>query len=562
MKTAGFDILLLLNEKLLNEVSGVLFYNNFLTFNGKKDFASGDDALPADTLSKIPATLKSFLEVRYRCKLLHEPHIDFRVGNKLGIKANLRIYIWMMDGLELKFDASLNIETPIYIDGFNQTINVQISQADVKQFEIKYGYTPTQDIVLQLDDLFENALKAYFEDSRNPLQIELPTIEQYMPSTDKADATNKIPIFINALKMVNNTTMVVAANFFDNDRGNEAQITNFAKNCNLGIAISETAMLKLYDFWWTRTTWEKKFQKEDSFTIDMVDKIVGFIVELIGFVKKAGAALLTAGIWDIDTEYLTTTFNYTIDLRFRTKPTFDLLSGNRVAIYNLGVKIYGTLNAIVEYKVTHSIDTSGAIPDECTPWEDDIKVSEEIKKRQILDLVISIRNLLLTYCVGKVVLNEEKKCLEVEILDFDVDMTKLIPADCLYWDIPSSLRDRIKNSIKGKILDAIPPIVLSPTFEFNIPGIDWPVSIEGKKLTITNHEAIVGAFVHFKDLQNELAPVPKYIGNTNNMEVHRAGCDSILDTYETHQIGFYTLQTALKKNFDGCQKCLPTFHQR
>ena len=38
MKTAGYDIVLLLNEHFLNQVSGAMFYNNFLTFNDSKDF--------------------------------------------------------------------------------------------------------------------------------------------------------------------------------------------------------------------------------------------------------------------------------------------------------------------------------------------------------------------------------------------------------------------------------------------------------------------------------------------------------------------------------------------
>ena len=92
--------------------------------------------------------------------------------------------------------------------------------------------------------------------------------------------------------------------------------------------------------------------------------------------------------------------------------------------------------------------------------------------------------------------------------------------------------------------------------------IDWIAKVEGKKIEVNDDEIIAGANIHFEELQNEIHPVPKYVVNTNNNEVHRAGCDAIMDTYETHQVGYYLLHNALKKEYDGCKKCLPHFHKK
>jgi hypothetical protein len=41
MKTAGYDVALLVNEGLLNQISGALFYSGFLTTHGSVDFYNG-----------------------------------------------------------------------------------------------------------------------------------------------------------------------------------------------------------------------------------------------------------------------------------------------------------------------------------------------------------------------------------------------------------------------------------------------------------------------------------------------------------------------------------------
>src|SRR5690554_315223 len=111
MKTAGYDAVLVINKKLINEASAALFYSNFLTFNKEIDFRTGDNALPTDFLEKVPVKLNDFLYVRYRFKLLHEPLIEFTPDKRMILSAHLRLYVWMMNGLELKFVAVFTLQT-------------------------------------------------------------------------------------------------------------------------------------------------------------------------------------------------------------------------------------------------------------------------------------------------------------------------------------------------------------------------------------------------------------------------------------------------------------------
>lgn len=558
MKTAGYDIVLLLNEHFLNQVSGAMFYNNFLTFNDSKDFS--EDLAP-DKLDNIPASLHSFLKVRYRFKLLHEPFLNFKSNNKIEIFARIRVYIWMLDGLEIKFDSTLMMESPLSIDATTKEFKINLSSSDIKQFDINYQYSPSENVLLELDNIFENALHAYFSGSNSSFTISLPTINTQLPFAAVTPA-NQIPIDIKALKTVNSTSMVLAANLFGYNGGNSAQLHEFVKNCNLGIGVSEMAMKKFYNFFWERTTWDKTYYKAGAFNISMVDKALDFLTELVDFIMSTSVKIASLGFLETDIKFLGSEFLYELDIDFRTKPTFDLQNGNKVAIYNLGVDLFIRLRMKASFEYTVELDTSGPIPDKCTPWDDDIVLSKKKKTVQVFDIGVPIKNLKLKKAVGKIVINDEEKMLECEVLDLDINIFDYVDDACDFLRLPGFIKDKIVDGMKKKVIDSIPPIALSPTFDLDIKMIDWKLNIEGRKLHITDHEAVIGAFLQFKELQNQIKPVPKYIGNTNTMEVHRSGCDSIYDIYETHQEGYYILQNALKKNYDGCKKCLPGFHKR
>ena len=554
MKTAGYDIVLLMNDDFLNQISGALFYNNFLTFNGTKDFRS---SLPASKLNKIPVTLRGFLEIRYRFKLLYEPYITFLPNNRVLISARLRVYIWMLEGIEIKFDAGLTVESAIDIDSINKELSINMKTTDIKEFNINYGYSPTENVNLQLDDIFEKALHAYFDDPANNFAIALPSINAKLPYCN-----NTIPVDIEAVKTVN-SSLVIAANLFGYTGGVKNDLGEFVKNCNVGVAISEYAMKKVYDFFWANTTWDKRFHKSDSFKIDLVDKVLDIVTRIIDFIMSTSVKIASLGFLETDMDFISSDFIYYLDIDFRTKPSFDIQDGNRVRIYNLGVDLFVRLKMYATFDYTLEFDTSGAIPDKCTPWDDDIVLERERKTVLVFDIGVPIRNLKLKNCIGRIYINEEKKHIECKVEELDINLYDYVDAACDFLLLPQSIQDKIINGMKKKVIEAIPPIVLSPTvFELDIKLIDWKVNIEGRKLTITDDEAIVGAYLYFKELRNNVQPVPKYICNFNNMEVHRAGCDSILDTYETHQHGYYLLHNALKDNYDGCKKCLPAFHKK
>lgn len=550
---------MLLNEDFCSQISGALYYNNFLTINGYKDFKP---SLSNETLNKIPNTLHKFLQIRYRFKMQNEPYIQFIKGNNIRIAARLRVYIWMLEGLEIKFDASLVMVTPFKLDDPNDKFKIVLKNADIQEFKIDYKYNTESNVSIQMDLLFENALHSYFNDSNQSYSIDLPKIDNELPYIREPEK-NKIPVDIKVVKTVGNGALVVAANIFDYQGGNESQLHEFVKNCNIGLGIAERAMNKVYDFYWEHTSIEKSYFKSGSFKIDMADKVLNGLTEFVNFFTWLGSKLVSFGFIEASIDYISSDFLYSIDIDFKTKPTFDILDGNRVRIYNLGVDLTVKLSMYTTFIYTVEFDTSGPVPDKCTPWNDDIVLKKEKKTRRVFSIGIPIRNLEITNCIGHIYINEEKKCLECKVEELEINLYRYVDAACDFLMLPQSIQDKIMDGMRKKVVDSIPTIVLSPTvFELKIDQIDWPVCIEGKKLEVTDHEAIVGARIYFKEMQNQVYPVPKYIVNKNNKEIHRIGCDSVNDTYETHQEGYYLLHDAIKHNNDGCKKCLPAFHKR
>lgn len=571
MKTAGYDVVLLLNEKFLSQISGALLYNGFFTFNGHEDLST---RIKPDQLAKISTDLRSFLKLGYRLKLNYEPFIDFKENNKIGISFDVRCYFWFWDGLEVKFDLACSVVLPIAIDGTKFCLRFET--CEVKELRIKTQYTLDESITLVINPVIEKAIHAYFQKKENHFSIDLPTIETYLPYTKKI-AAHKVPIELKALKTVNSEAMVAAFNLFHYTGGREADLTDFARNCSVGIAVSEMAMNKVFDFFWEHTYWDKSFRKTETFHINLVDDILWVVTDIADFVIGTGVKFATLGFIDTEIKYLGSDFEYTIDIDFKNKPTFDIMAGNRVAIYNLGFNLFVRLKMYVTLEGKIKLDTSGPIPDKCTPWEDDITISTTRKTIKVFDIGVPIKNILIRNCTGKISLQEEENVLQCKVVDFDFRLSDFVPSNCVFLSLPAKVADLLIAKYKQKIIDAVPPYVVSPSFSFNIsklldkaddklpvdlPDIPWKVNVDVKKLEITNSEAIVAADVYFKELNEVISPVPKYVVNVNNNEIHKAGCDSIMDTYEVHQRGYYLLERALKKDYDGCKKCLPAYHKK
>lgn len=560
-KTAGYDSVIVINEKLINEASAALFYSNFLTFNGNIDFSKGSKALPQDVLNKVPSTLNGFLKVRYRCKMLYEPLIDFKANKTMTMSACLRLYVWMMDGLELRFDGSLVVSVPLSVSlNRSNQIAIPFAKCKITEFKIKLKGTKTDVANIDVAKMFSKAINDYLTSTTRALTIELPVYSTYLPYTPHSPG-HEFNIKLAAVEVLDDEHLAIGVNFLNHTGGNKSALRAFAPNSNLALSLSKRAMLDTYDFFWNHTTWNKYINSTTTFHVDLASKVVEYGFKVQDIVTTLVSKMCTLGFLEVGYEFEDLEFFFTFQTALRQKPGLDFIGGNVVEITNLGEGIAVTLEAVVHYIRTVEVDTSGAIPDKCTPWKDDIVVSKKHEKKRVFKICLGFNRQNIKRCTGKLYLDEEARALKVNIEK--ITFGRIIESDCILRKLGDQFNTWLLNKLSSIAVPMIPAIVVSPAImDLNIPGVNVPMTIEGKKLDIDTEGVVAGVYLSFDEMKTVMEPMPKYVGNTNTMEVHRLGCDCIFDTYETHQRGFYSLQKALSGGYDGCKKCLPAFHRK
>ncbi|MGB7606021.1 MAG: hypothetical protein WBL93_11165 [Lutisporaceae bacterium] len=602
MKTAGYDIALLLNERFLNQLSGALFYSGFLTINGSVDMYNGTLSLEHQVMDynksssqniqgKVPVDMQPFMKMDFRFKLTQEPLICFESGDSVNnqqirVALAMRIYFWLWEGLELKFDANISLLVPISI-GSDMKLVADFSTADIEELTLKYGGGMKPQMMAQMDAIVENAMHMYFANHVICQRLELPCLSAVIKDikdyiTPDKDNEGKdlgiIPIHIDAIRVVTDTVMVIGINLMDYYGGSPDKLHDFAKNCSIALAISETAIFKVFKYVWTHSQFNRTIgskgdlclvknkdslsvSKAGTFEVEKLDKFFDKATEIVSFIGNGMTKILTAGIVGSSIDYQGMDFYYDVNVTLKNEPKFDLLGGNIVYIYNMAFSAYFRLSCDCTYKYEVTIDTSPGIPNSWTPWDDEITLYEKTKTVTLFDQHIRIDNLELQYAKGILLWDKTKQSLVIKVIEIKPYWNLDKPGSPLE-NCPAKLRNWITNAIEAQIVKRIPEFTVSTKLNFNLPYIPWPMKMNTKELEVTNSEVIIAADLEFEQLKKDIYPVPKYVVNINNKEIHKIGCDSVMDIYEVHQRSYHLLNDALNKGYDGCKNCLPVFHKR
>lgn len=600
MKTAGYDIALLINERLLNELSAAFYYGGFMTVNGTVDFYNSKISLenqivkmPEQELlildkESLPINMKSYLIMDYRFKLTREPMINFvrNLDNTPTIQLSLgcRIYFFMWQSFEVKFDTNITISVPIFIDPKTIELIVDFKNAVIDDLNIKYGKNMLMEVDLRL--IINKALNMYFSDKTICQEIKLPCmssvikdLRNYIQYQDEeGNNLGIIPTKICAMRVVSDTVMAVGINLMDYTGGNPEELHDFARNCSMGIAISEKCMQKVYQFCWDNSCFT--IYNDDKNKLVLVKKIDSASVSLSGnvdtksinnywskannvlvAVQKGITKLATAGLVESSISVDDIQIGYGVEVKINGKPEFELLGDNVVRLYNINMDITLSIDfsALFEYKI--EIDTSGFIPDSWTPWEDDITIARKRKRITIFSGYLHMPNADVRDCRGRINWNEKNQSLELEVLKLDI-YWNLKKKGSPFMAFPEKLLNYLSDKFEALAVKKLKPIAVSPKLEFDVKNLPWSPKLTGRKLEVTGSEVIVSANFSFDVFNKDVYPVPKYIANTNNMEIHKIGCDSVNDTYEVHQRNYHLLIDGLNAGYDGCQKCLPAFHKK
>lgn len=562
MKSAGYDLVVLLNEKFLNQITGALFYNGFLRINGSLDLYN---ELDQESQENIPESLQRFLLIKYRMKLNFEPSLDFlppvasEDPARMRIHTSLRVYFWLWDGFEIKFDANLSLAAGLEIDSATNELKIDFAHSHIETLEIKYRYQLEQTVTTKLDGVVENAVRAYLSDQDNCFSFNLPSINPLLPYMEDIPE-NYLPLSVRSIKTLDATTLAMAVNvqIDDYEGGNEEQLSNFARNCSAAVAVSEIAMYKVYDFFWERSNWDKRFKFKKSFESGTLNDVINAIGKVVDITQRIVTEIATLGFVETHFEMKGMRFEVGADVRLLSKPEFDLLPNNKVKIKKLNTNIIFSLAVFLDVEYSVEIDPTGWFPDIIPDYE---IVNDRVEVK-IFEMHVPFFNMQLKKGVGKIILDDATNTLQIKIEELDLYWDFIAFTDCPFINFPEWLFNKILDLCESSIASAIPPIVVTPSFTVDVPLVDWDLKIEGKKLTVEPDEVMLAADIYFAELKKHIPYVPKYIVNINNQEIHKLGCDSLMDTYEEHQRGYHLLNDAVNRGYDGCKRCLPAYHTK
>lgn len=614
--TAGFDIALLFNERLLNEISAALFYSGFLTINGTLDLSRGmvkvwhkaikDGTSPVIVTegndTEFTEVLSQFSAVDFRFKLTREPIIDFYLDDgakpRLRISVGLRAYFTMWGSFEIKFDLTSCISTGLELDSDSQ-LTASFKSLIVEDLTLSYGNNTGITTRHALDNVATHILLAYFEDDTFSVPLRFPGMDMKVQNFSVG-----IPdISVDAFKLVSDTTLAIGINTCGDHYGREDELYEFAKNCSVGFAMNENSINKLLKYLWDKSSGELRISNHK---MDISIKKGSNVLELEGnmrvdfnfltsdksdFWEGFFTKVVSLGFYVADWDFYELQV-YFPRLRVDLKDTFprvNFISGNMVSVEGLDIDISATISVDLLGTVTHEIDPLG--------WLDffDIFPNIVVKRdnlrlafQPIFPLDVFVKSLKVKRAVGEI-RQTRRGALELILKEFIFDWEEF-DFKC-HWNslnvllkgivagfntllaIPAYLSGStlsVEGIVKGMvhkkltqlILDNFPKITLSPELSFDIPMIPWPLTVGDYTLTVTDTELKSSVRASFEQFGKRTGPVPKYIVNDNTRQVHKIGCSSLTDIYEQHQRSYYLLSDAIDDGYDGCRNCLPAFHKK
>jgi hypothetical protein len=543
LKTGNFDMVGEISKRFLNRIIGILFYKGFLTINGVYKISSQD----------IPDALTEFTEIKYQVSLKEPPNVNLVENGKVLLLVNAEAEFIILGGLLLEFDVTFSVKADFSFDRVHNRFFVDLAKAAVDSIEINDSYELPHKVMSKFNEIVSIAVRENLADQYTVIDIPLVLYSQELPEMPEGDSY-EMDIALGGVKTFQNDILAGAVNILKYNGGNISNVANFIQGKDLAVGISEKAMHRVFNFWWDNTTWSKSIEEDKTAEIDAVEDFLNFIEPVFSL----AVTMASLGILETDYHVDRAWVDYGARVEFG-KPEFDLKAGNifKLSKFKVKVHVYATVRATVTAKLV--VDTSPGIPDDWTPWEDDITISSRTSTAKFFDLSEDIE-VNLNYAEGKVYLDDKNRIMG-KLNDFDVSLS--LGNDWyehLLAAVLNTILDFVKNIVKGHI----PPLALFPAvITKDIPKIDTPITLDLDVFDVYDDETIIATNVKFEEM-SKTGLLAAFVANKNpdSLEVHRLGCEHVHEMNEGNIVAYYVLNDALEDGYDGCKYCLPEYHTR
>ena len=541
MKTCGYDLLIQVDERLLNKALSALFYTGKLKASGTYSFVEG-----------VPQELRGFTELSYRIRLRNEPYIDFKIKDAVGIRLSVEVVLTVLSGVNIEVDVDFGASAEVHVDLDNNRITYQFSNTGIYDILVNDRLRFHQNGLDRLNQILGILLRQYMTTDVREIQLPfslqgvvVPTLPDAVALPTVPDtAGNRLPLRNVDVAILDKRLLALGVDFFDNAGGSLDGMPDLTQQSELMIALRTDTLRQIAQFWWEKTQVEKSIDFQGSLPVNARKTFAkGMDLFLRG---------ITLGILQPETEVTRADLVYAGTVTLLALPDIEFLSGNLAQIRNLKLKV--TVNAHLEAETHRTLlaDTSGLIPDSITPWEDDIKLSEQTKNESLFrteeDLFVEVEK-----ARGSIEVDEQSRLI-VKVVEADLELDF---GERWYQNFTERVANGFLDLLEKTIVKRIPPIVLSPSLllsDANVMGYTFGIEIQS--LELSPDELALTSNLTVKELTEGAIAVPLYIANKKSMKLHRFDCPVVEDIDFTHRVGYHSVSEAMKDGLKPCGECL------
>ena len=534
MATNNYDMLVQIDEKLINKALAMVYYTGIIKFEGVYNL-----------VDEIPDELAGFTTFKYSLKLNSEPFVDLRGVDEVYIRISGALNLIVLTGIPINLDIELSVKAEARFDLGAQKLEFLIHEVRIISMELNDKIQMHRNFIAKLNQIFSILLNDYFKNEFKVFNFEFALHSLTLPMMP-ADASSKLPVSRVDVKIIDSKTLAVGINFFSNNPS--ASLSGqFTNGKELFFGIRKTTLLEIFNFWWERTTFNKKKEFDGETGI-------GFDTTLEKGVDLA-TRVLTLGFIESDTNYENILLNYGGVVEITHKPEFEFINQNVIKLSKLVLKadLFAKINADVFKDI--SLDTSSFIPDKVTPWKDDVKLKNISKRKQLLSIKNSFE-LVITDAEGILRFNDENNLIiKITKADFSLDFKhKSSRFSKRMWE-------KLMTFIKDRVIEKIPEIVLSPSLilsKVNVYGFTG--AIKDTLLEINTDEINIHSNIIINELKSLPVAVPLYIANQKSKVIHKFECPQVGDIDPDNRVGYFVIYEALSENYKACKSCMNGYH--
>lgn len=534
----GPDLYLELDESVLNETLAAGWQTGLASYAGKLSFAA-----------KAPPSLAAYAEVAFRITLNGEPLIDMRQPKQVFVHCDAKLELLVLTLVPLTFDLAFHVETEATLKASQKEVCFKPIAVVIDRLVIRDQIKVTDEFLHSLNTMLATALLAYAGSDETTMALTTISIDVPLPMVPE-NPGNQLPVTLSDCAVLDNKRLAVGVIFLTETVPAIPQIPAVSA-APLFISLRQQAMRDVLDFWWSKVDWSIPILFDGTMPLNANQ-----------FVKQARSILtrlVSLGFLQREEDISNLVLAYTGQVYLLSKPDLLLMAPDSAGLGHFNLKV--TLDVRISADVTESLylDTSSVIPDTWTPWSDDIKLSENSGNREILHLQQTVELSLQESAAALAVRPDGSLALKLQKADLALEF-----GNEWYQNLPESLLNGLLKFFNQKIIDHLPPLVISPAIVLKnvktagmtpvVTPSQFQVCAAGTGL---NGEATVTFSTGFDVAEmTGKVPVPGYIANRRSRRVHRVTCAVIKDIRPEHREGYFVLHEALRDGYRSCQECL------